>query len=113
MHHIISNIDKTINLQQYIDNRDGEKRIGLKCITYGVGWYNIVDGHVQKMGERPHKIVDGYYSFQQITGVFKTLNITLSVTLERLYHFAKVSGAHFTQGTILIVILVPSGSAKE
>ena len=113
MHHIISNIDKTINLQQYIDNRDGDKRIGLKCITCGVGWYNIVDEYVQKMGERPHKIVDGKYSFQQITGVFKTFKISLSVTLERLYHPAVVSGEHFTQGTILIVVLVPFGSAKS
>ena len=30
MYHTISDIDKTINLQQYIDNRDGDKRIGLK-----------------------------------------------------------------------------------
>ena len=44
MHHKISNIDKTINLPQIIDNRDGDIRIGLKCITYGVGWYSIVDG---------------------------------------------------------------------
>ena len=34
-------------------------------------------------------------------------------SLERLYHLAVVSGAHFTLGTILIVILVPSGSAKS
>ena len=79
MHHIISDINKTINLQQYIDNRDGDKRIGLKCITYGVGWYNVIDEHLQKTGERPHKIVDGYYSFQQIADVFQGRNITLSV----------------------------------
>ena len=35
------------------------------------------------------------------------------LSLERLYHLAVVSGAHFTLGTILIVILVPSGSAKS
>ena len=34
-------------------------------------------------------------------------------TLESPYHLAAVSGAHFTQGTILIVILVSSGSAKS
>ena len=44
-----------------------------------MGWYIIVDDYVQKTGERPHKIVDGYYSFQQIADVFQTLNITLSV----------------------------------
>ena len=35
------------------------------------------------------------------------------VTLESPYHLAAVSGAHFTQMTILIVILVSSGSAKS
>ena len=34
-------------------------------------------------------------------------------TLESPYHLAAVSGAHFTQGTILSVILVSSGSAKS
>ena len=33
--------------------------------------------------------------------------------LESPYHLVAVSGAHFTQGTILIVILVSSGSAKS
>lgn len=79
MYHTISNIDKTINLQQYIDNRDGNKRIGLKSITYGVGWYNVVDEYLQKTGERPNKISDGYYSFQQIADLFQSNNITLSV----------------------------------
>lgn len=79
MYHTISNIDKTINLQQYIDNRDGNKRIGLKSITYGVGWYNVVDEYLQKTKERPHKIIDGYYSFQQIADLFQSKNITLSV----------------------------------
>ena len=74
-----SDINKTINLQQYIDNRDGDKRIGLKCITYGVGWYNVIDEYLQKTGEGPHKIADGYYSFQQIADVFQGKNITLSV----------------------------------
>ena len=33
--------------------------------------------------------------------------------LESPYHLVAVSGAHFTQGTILIVIVVSSGSAKS
>ena len=79
MYHTISNIDKTINLLQYIDNRDGNKRIGLKSITYGFGWYNVVDEYLQKTGERPNKIPNGYYSFQQIADIFLSRNITLSV----------------------------------
>ena len=38
---------------------------------------------------------------------------TMTKTLESPYHLAAVSGAHFTQGTILIVIIVSSGSAKS
>ena len=33
--------------------------------------------------------------------------------LESPYHLVAVSGTHFTQGTILIVIIVSSGSAKS
>jgi hypothetical protein len=79
MYHTISSIDKTINLQQYIDNRDGNKRVGLKSFTYALGWYNVVNDYIQKTGERPHRIQDGFYSFQQISDVFDSLNITLSV----------------------------------
>lgn len=73
MHHIISNIDKTINLQQYIDNREGNKRIGLKSITYGIGWYNVINQRIND------KIEDGYYSFQQISDLFEEQGITLTV----------------------------------
>lgn len=79
MYHTISNIDNTVNLQQYIDNREGNKRVGLKSFTYAMGWYNVVDEYVQKTGQRPHRIEDGYYSFQQLADILSTLNITLTV----------------------------------
>ena len=80
MYHTISNIDKTINLQQYIDNRNKNKCIGLKSLTYGVGWYNVIDEYLQKVSERnAYRIPNGYYSFQQIADVFQSKNITLSV----------------------------------
>ena len=55
------------------------------------------------------------------SGVVKTMiaEVNLSkislqrMTLESPYHLVAVSGAHFTQGTILIVIIVSSGSAKS
>jgi hypothetical protein len=37
-YHSISDINNTINLYQYIDNRDGNKQIGLKYISYNIGW---------------------------------------------------------------------------
>ena len=42
-----------------------------------------------------------------------TKEVNLQTYLESPYHLTAVSGAHFTQGTILIVILVSSGSAKS
>ena len=41
------------------------------------------------------------------------ISIQIRKSLESSYHLAVVSGAHFTQGTILILILVSSGSAKS
>ena len=79
MYHTISNINKTINLQQYIDNKCGIKRIGLKSFTYTIGWYNLVDEYIQKTDESLKKITNGYYSFQQIADIFQSNNITLSV----------------------------------
>ena len=38
---------------------------------------------------------------------------SLNTRREKPYHLVAVSGAHFTQGTILIVIIVSSGSAKS
>ena len=43
MFHTLSDVQRgeSVSLQQYIDNRDGHLRIGLKSITFTVGWYNI------------------------------------------------------------------------
>ena len=42
MHHTISNINKTIELQQYIDNREGNKLGEVNSFKYTLGWYNII-----------------------------------------------------------------------
>ena len=79
MHHIISDISNPVNLQQYIDNRDGCKRVGLKSFTYCWGWYNIHNEVIQKQGESPVRIPPGYYSFQQLADIFRDHNISMSV----------------------------------
>ena len=30
-----------VSLLQYIDNRSGNVRVGLRSVTYTVGWYNV------------------------------------------------------------------------
>ena len=79
MYQTISDINNTINLQQYIDNRDGNKRIGLKFIRYNICWYNVYNGTIKKSGKKPQEIETGYYSFQQISDEFQKGNITLTV----------------------------------
>ena len=66
MYHTISNIDKTINWQQYIDNRDGCKRIGLKSFTYTLGWHNLEYATVQVVNGQLYKVPSGYYSIVRV-----------------------------------------------
>ena len=80
MFHTISNIDNSINLQQYIDNRDETKRVGLKSFTYTIGWFNINHEVIKtKNPDDTHHIPDGHYNFQQLSDIFERLNITLTV----------------------------------
>ena len=57
-----------------------------------------------------HSIANMSQSRRQRT---RELYSTTTKSLESPYHLVAVSGAHFTQGTILIVIIVSSGSAKS
>ena len=43
MFHILTNVQTgaAVQLQQYIDNRGGDLRVGLRSLTYTVRWYNI------------------------------------------------------------------------
>lgn len=79
MYHTISDIDKTILLQQYINNRDGNKRVGLKSIRYSISWHNVHHGFIRKTGETHQRIANGYYSFQQMADEFRKGDIVLSV----------------------------------
>ena len=79
MYHTISNIDKTIDLQQYIDNRDGNKCVGLKSFTYTLGWYNLENATVQVSGGLLQRLPSGYYSFQQLADKLLRYGITTRV----------------------------------
>ena len=78
MHLIISDISNPVNLQQYIDNRDEFKRVGLKSFTYCWGLHNI-HKDASKNGESPVRIQPGYYSFQQLADIFHSHKISMSV----------------------------------
>ena len=46
------------------------KHVGLRSFTYTLGWYNVIDEHLQKEKGRPSRIEPDYYSFQHLTDVF-------------------------------------------
>ena len=77
MHHIIPDISNPVNLQQYIGNRDGFKRVGIKRFTYSWGWHNFNNDVLQKKDESSVRIQLGYYSFQQLADIFRNYKISL------------------------------------
>jgi hypothetical protein len=79
MYQIISDIDKPINLQRCIDNREGNKKVGLKSFTYTIGWHNLIDEHFQKGTDKSIRLSPGFYSFQQISDKFQEHGISLTV----------------------------------
>ena len=44
---------ESVPLQQYIDNRGGGLRVGLRSITYTVGWFNVQEGEMLRLFEYP------------------------------------------------------------
>ena len=78
MHHLISDINGTVFLKQYIDNRKSDKRIGLKSITYYLDWYNISNENIKTI-EREYTIPAGYYSFDLLAEKFSKIDVILEV----------------------------------
>lgn len=86
MYHTISEINKPIKLQDIINNKCGKKKIGLKSLTYTIGWYNVIDENIKIKtsdgAQRKYDFEDGYYSLQNIINELKNLDITLTVNMQ-------------------------------
>ena len=84
MFHTLTNVQTgaPVPLQQYIDNRKGDLCVGLKSITFAVGWFNIEEGETFSTrdnggSEITINIPPGLYSFEQLKAVLEeSLNIT-------------------------------------
>ena len=92
MYQIISNIDKTIYLQEYIDNKCGTKRVGLRSFTYNIGWYNIIDNATYQIGgqSKYYYITKGFYQIDELIDEFKKENVELKTQRQNglvgIYH---------------------------
>lgn len=72
MYHILRNVQKgeATSLQQYIDNRGGDLRVGLRSITWWVGWWNWEGGEaIRWRGGSPsiYTMPPGLYPESKIT----------------------------------------------
>jgi len=74
MFHTLTDVQRggAVSLQQYIDNRGDDLRVGLRSLTWWVGWWNWEGGEAfrwREAGGPPsiHKIHPGLYPESKIT----------------------------------------------
>lgn len=90
MYHTLTNVQSegATPLQQYIDNRDGRLRVGLRSITFAVGWHNV--GPKERFSWRSSggggaaqtlNIPPGLYGFAQLKDVLEGASPNATHTL--------------------------------
>jgi len=115
MFYTITNVQRgqAVPLQQYIDNRNGDLRVGLRSITYSVGWFNIHSGEsiswrnneskVETAVETA-KIPPGLYDFSQLKDFLKQRYITIEVSrVDGLITLNADKAVHLTDGILTIL----------
>ena len=123
MFQTLSNVqrDETICLQQGIDNRAGDLRVGLRSITFTSGWYNICEGESMSWRISGNTEIDGtidiepgLYSFNQLRTRFRRSRAKIVLQLDFVNHLVTLqvpSGwdVHFTDGILSLLGLDDSG----
>ena len=74
----LTNVQKPCQLQNYIENRDNTKMIGLKSITYWVGWYNVTGKQYLAIKNKKNVLEPGLYNFNDLRQIFSDEDIALS-----------------------------------
>ena len=59
-------LGKPYQLLNYIDNRNNEKTIRLKSISYWVGWYNVGDIESLTFSSGSYSFSPGLYNFNDV-----------------------------------------------
>ena len=77
--HTLTNLQKPCQLQNYIDNRDSTKMIGLKSITYWIGWYNVTGKQYLATKSKRIDLEPGLYNFNDLRQIFSDESVILSV----------------------------------
>ena len=80
-----------VPLQQPINNQNGNLRVGLRSITYTIGWFNVgsqeaiswrPSGKTEIMGTVPFPL--GLYSFPRLINLFSAIAINFTLRLNRV-----------------------------
>ena len=111
MFYTITNVQsgQAVPLQQYIDNRNGDLRVGLRSITYRVGWFNIHSGESVSWKNNEGKvetakIPPGLYDFSQLKDFLMQRGITIEVSrLDGLITLNADKPVHLTDGIMTIL----------
>ena len=79
--HTLTNVQlsKHCKLLNYVDNRDGNKKVGLKSITYWVGWYNLSGKQYFATKNKLFDLEPELYNFNDLKHIFSNEGIDLSV----------------------------------
>ena len=91
MFHTLSDVQdgKPYTLQEYIDNRSGGLSVGLRSITFTVGWYNVESGESFSLasvgGDASTKeIPPGLYTFTQIRDLIEETSKHVTLTVNKV-----------------------------
>ena len=87
MFHTLTNVQQgAVPLQQYIDNRCGQLRVGLRSLAYSVGWWNI--GAMESFSWRLVgglatiiKADPGFYGFSMLQSLIESADPTTSLVV--------------------------------
>ena len=77
--HTLTNVQKPCLLQNYVDNIDSTKMIGITSITYLVGWYNITGKQYIETKSKRIDLEPGLYNFIDLRQIFSDESVILSV----------------------------------
>lgn len=92
MFHTLSNVQsgKSVSLQQYIDNRAGNVLVGLRSITYWIGWHNVeaetnlwYHNGTNIENSHFHSFPPGLYSFDQLKEIILSTEVGLTLDVNR------------------------------
>ena len=91
MFYTITNVqrEEPCQLQIPINNPDGRLKVGLRSVTYAVGWYNVEEGETivyRENGgqEKTLRVTPGLYGFEQLKEIIDGIDGEFQIVVNRV-----------------------------